>query len=593
MKAKKARFTHQPCGLESLERRSLMSAYVYNSADDFLNLANPIHNVPMPQGIEISGFGASLAALGDIDADGYDDFAVSARLGAIGTGGSGVVYLFSGQDASLIRMISDGAWDFGASMVSLGDMNNDGVADLLVGSPRHGADPVDNTGDPFGRVYIYSGMDGTILRTLEGATPSGDFGRVVARLANGDGDNIPDLVIGAPGSTLDLAGEAFIFAGSDGSLLRTFTGAGAGDRFGAAIATGTGGGISDGDLLAIGAPFHDEAAQNTGRVYVFHTDGTLAYVLDGFNEGDEFGTSLAIARMPGASDASSRLLVGTPGADTGGFIFQTVMNRGSVSSYDLGTGGDARVVWAIDPTANARFGSQITVLRNSGGLGAEQVLIGASGTGRSYATTKLTVAEVIDFADLSPLALSVHGNAFASVGDINNDGIIDIISSDAGGAVTIVSSLALQQLVITGASSDLRYMWAEGGAVPVLFIDGVARAYSHVPGLSQASPSDPSTPTSRILAIGNDGVIVFINQYADETPDSELMVNVAGEVATLASLVQTLEGQGPVDYHNLHVAKVGSDGHILLSQGSPLTPSDTPALTWIYSNGVLTHLWNG
>ncbi|MBC7772001.1 MAG: hypothetical protein H7210_05865, partial [Pyrinomonadaceae bacterium] len=71
------------------------------------------------------------------------------------------------------------------------------------------------------------------------------------------------------------------------------------------------------------------------------------------------------------------------------------------------------------------------------------------------------------------------------------------------------------------------------------------------------------------------------------------MVNVAGEVATLSSLVQTLEGQGPADYRNLHVAKVGSNGHILLSQGSPLTPSDTPALTWVYSNGVLTHLWNG
>lgn len=597
MKNKKDRFTHQPLGLELLEQRSLLSAYVYNTVEDFFNLTNPIHNVPMPDGVEISGFGASVASLGDIDGDGYDDFAASATIGGIGVGGSGVVFLFSGHTAAMIRSISDGAWDFGTSMVNLGDMNSDGVPDLFVGSPRYGADPVDNTGDPLGRAYIYSGMDGTILRTLEGTTANGEFGRVVARLANGDGDAIPDLVVGAPGSLPELAGQAFIFAGVDGSLLHTLSGAGAGDRFGSAIATGSGDGVDDADLFAIGAPFHDGTFQDAGRVYVFHTDSTLAYTLDGYGVGEEFGTALAIARTLGplgVADASNRLFVGVPGVDTGGFDFQTVENRGGVASYDLAAGTDARAVWANDPTPNARFGSRLAVVRDMGGLGVETVLIGAPGSGRAYAVS--ASGETLDPSvdDVAPLASSVHGNAFAGLGDVNNDGIIDVISSDRNGTVTIVSSLALgRPFVITGTSSDLRYMWAEAGNGPVLFIDGVARSYSHVPGLSLASFANPAAPTSHILAIGNDGTIVFINQYRDGTPNTELLVDVNGTASTLQSLVVTVEGEAPPNYTNLNVVKVGSGGHILLVQ-VPLPPSPpyvTP--TWVFSSGVLTRLWLG
>lgn len=598
-KNRKSRSTHQPCGLEALEHRSLFSAYLYNTAEDFFNLTEPIHTIPMPPGTEVSGFGQTVAALGDIDGDGFTDFAASATIGGIFVGGGGIVYLFSGRTASMIRSISDGAWEFGTSMAAVGDMNEDGVPDLLVGSPRYGADPIDNTGDPLGRAYVYSGADGSILRTLEGTTPSGDFGRVVARLVNGDGDSISDLVVGAPGALAELAGQVFIFAGADGSLLHTLSGAGAGDRFGAAIATGLGEGTTDADLLAIGAPFHDTSFQNAGRVYVFHTDGTLAYTLDGLSAGEEFGSALAIARVLGPlgiPESYNRLLVGAPASSIGLGFEQPVESRGRVDSYLLFTGLDRQSTEASDPVANARFGATLAIVRDLGGLGADNVLIGATGTGHAYAVDPFAASldpgaqgRVVD-----PLASSVHGNRLAGVGDVNDDGIVDVISSDRSGVVTIVSSLALgRPLVITGSSSDLRYLWSEGGNGPVLFVDGVPRAYSHVPGLVQASLAEPGAATSHILAIGNDGAIVFINRYRDFFPDSELMFNVNGDVSTLQSQVVTFEGQGPPDFSSLFVVKAGSGGHILLAQGSPLTPSEVPASIWLFSGGVLTRLWNG
>jgi len=474
MKSKKNRLTHQPCGLESLEPRSLFSAYVYNTVQDFFHLTNPIRNVTMPPGTEISGFGANVASLGDIDGDGVGDFAASATLGGIFVGGAGIVYLFSGHDGSMIRTIGDGAWEFGTSMVNVGDMNDDGVPDLFVGSPRYGADPIDNTGDPLGRAYVYSGMDGSVLRMFEGTVASGDFGRVVARLVNGAG--VPDLVVGAPGASPEQAGQVFIFAGADGMLLHTLTGAGAGDRFGAAIATGSGDGVDDADLLAVGAPLHDTGFQNAGRVYVFHTDSTLAYVLGGRSAGEEFGSSLAIARVlgpGGVAEASNRLIVGAPGADVGGQDMLTVTDRGRVDSYELGTGMDQRSTWASDPAANARFGSRLEAVRDFGGLGAETVLIGASGTGRAYAVDPFLGTYSMLGGNAMPLAPSVYGNAFAGVGDVNNDGITDILVADRSGNVTVVSSLPLgRPLVISGTSSDLRYMWMEGGNGPVLLLTG-------------------------------------------------------------------------------------------------------------------------
>jgi hypothetical protein len=103
--------------------------------------------------------GNTLAAAGDVDADGQDDVLV----GCVMCGTGGVVYLVHGpisgemmlDVAATARLQGTTDGDlFGASLASL-DWNADGYSDVLVGSPQGEADPQGS-----GRALLFVGGDG-------------------------------------------------------------------------------------------------------------------------------------------------------------------------------------------------------------------------------------------------------------------------------------------------------------------------------------------------------------------------------------------------------------------------------------------------
>ena len=116
-------------------------------------------------------FGASVASLGDLDGDGVPDLAVGASHDDDGGSYRGAVYiLFLNADGSVKAetKISNtqggltGRLDdvdlFGISVASLGDLDGDGVADLVVGAERD-----DDGGTDVGAVYIlFLNADGTV-----------------------------------------------------------------------------------------------------------------------------------------------------------------------------------------------------------------------------------------------------------------------------------------------------------------------------------------------------------------------------------------------------------------------------------------------
>ncbi|NOT29010.1 MAG: hypothetical protein HOP15_01020 [Planctomycetes bacterium] len=120
-----------------------------------------------------SGFGRSLARAGDVDADGVEDLLVGAHFEA----GSGCVRVFSGATGALLHQFVGDPGDFmGVSVAGIGDCNGDGHADVAVGAPRTYADPV-VTGfctylvPPLpGYVRVYSGADGSPLFQISGRT---------------------------------------------------------------------------------------------------------------------------------------------------------------------------------------------------------------------------------------------------------------------------------------------------------------------------------------------------------------------------------------------------------------------------------------
>ncbi len=167
-------------------------------------------------------FGYSIAAAGDVNADGYDDVIVGTRFDDLNGNNSGSARVFSGVDGSLLYLFNGDFADdrLGQSVSGAGDINNDGYDDVIVGSANN-----DNQGSNSGFARIYSGVDGSILYTLEGN--AGDAqGVAVAAAGDVNFDGYPDVVVGAVGANDGNSdtGAVRVYSGSDGELLYEFFG---------------------------------------------------------------------------------------------------------------------------------------------------------------------------------------------------------------------------------------------------------------------------------------------------------------------------------------------------------------------------------
>lgn len=160
-----------------------------------------------PNAFSSGGYGANATGMGDVDGDGFEDYAVVAPGAAVPFGSfpiTGVIYVQSGRRGTLIRtMVGDqsGAM-IGKSMLSIGDVNGDGTPDLAVGSPSH-----DFAFGNGGRVTMFSGGDGSVLWTSDGGALGRERGACLAATPDLTGDGIPDLVAGEPGSDIGGSGR--------------------------------------------------------------------------------------------------------------------------------------------------------------------------------------------------------------------------------------------------------------------------------------------------------------------------------------------------------------------------------------------------
>jgi hypothetical protein len=190
-------------------------AFVFSGKD-----ATLLSTLEAPQRQIGSGFGWAVSSLGDVTGDGVPEFIV----GAYGQDGDGKVFVFDGRTGALLRTLASpqppSGSAFGWSVADAGDLDQDGVADILVGAPYSTMGKVAIQG----RVYAFSGKDGRLLLTLDDPRPvAGEvFGWRVLSAGDSNGDGVSDIVVGAPykdvGTHLSQ-GEAFMFSGADGSLL--------------------------------------------------------------------------------------------------------------------------------------------------------------------------------------------------------------------------------------------------------------------------------------------------------------------------------------------------------------------------------------
>ena len=166
------------------------------------------------------GYGFEAVALADVNGDAVADYAAQRVFAS----GKEIVEVRGGQRGALIRAIPTPApageiWSFGVSLADAGDVDGDGVSDLLVGAML-APDPA-RTLVEAGAAYVYSGSDGHLIRSLYGSADHEWFGTTVAALDDVDGDGSADFLVESrqqPGGPRPFVTA---FSGATGAVLYT------------------------------------------------------------------------------------------------------------------------------------------------------------------------------------------------------------------------------------------------------------------------------------------------------------------------------------------------------------------------------------
>jgi len=449
--------------------------------------------------------GQSVNSAGDVNGDGIDDFIIGAPQYPGNEGyNSGRAYLIFGKKSwnSPVSLsdfhgsngyngfMIDGYHYSGEAVNSAGDINGDGIGDLIIESS--GLLNIPSPSNALG--YAVFGMrgnwnspfsldkvNGTNGFLIYGSQPGGTIWHPASVSGSGDinGDGIDDFIIGDGSNANTPSGCCFVFFGSrnswSGSIkISALNGSNGFIVYGENANAETGISVSDaGDVngdgvkdIIIGAPGANTGnVMNAGRAYILFgskgkwnspaylsdLNGDNGFILDGQDTGDRCGTSVSRAGDVNG-DGIDDFIIGAPGATANGqlnagvsyVVFGSKAKWSSPFKFDKLNGRNGVIITGIE--ADGKLGYSVRSAGDVNGDGIDDLIISApkythveAGKGKSYIIfgQKGDWPNPYDISALngsngfqlfsSSYTQTVLGTSVSGAGDVNEDGIADLI----------------------------------------------------------------------------------------------------------------------------------------------------------------------